>query len=50
MVSAARSTVTFWGVSIAVLAPVLRGDVCNAVSDDVGGSAAGSEAEASVDL
>lgn len=46
--SAAWSSITFWDISAAALALVLFGEVYNAVSDVVGGAAAGGEAEAFV--
>lgn len=48
MMSATWSLDALWDISVAALAPVLFGELCNAVSDVVEGTAAESEAEASV--
>jgi hypothetical protein len=48
VMSAAWSPVSLWDISTTVLALGLFGEVCNTVSDVVEGTAAGSEAKASV--
>lgn len=48
--SPARSPVAFWDISVIFLALDLFGEVCNAVLDVGGGTAAGGEAHASVNI